>query len=174
MSNDVESLSEAAQEISAFYYTAANHNILLENDIKTEIVDQLTIFPMPHSPAWCHGMISLRGKIIPVLDMAFMLKTEPQSKDRWLLILESSPLPLIAIKIDRLPARISYSESNTKPIDNDQLPKWFLESVETDDMTLFKADHSILFNQLISDNSAQANVQNIETAIQQDTLEDDA
>jgi len=61
MTNDVDTLNENALEISAFYYTAANYNILLESDIKTEIVEQLTIFPMPHAPVWCNGMISLRG-----------------------------------------------------------------------------------------------------------------
>ena len=174
MSTDVESPSDSAQDNSAFYYTTADHHILLEGDIKTEIVEQPTIFPMPHAPAWCSGMISLRGKIIPLLDMAFMLKTEHKSKARWLLILEATPLPPIAIKIDCLPSRFSYSEDDVMPIDNEQYPPWLVEKVETDELALFKADHSALFNQLIAENTARTTALNIENTIPQDPLEDEA
>lgn len=174
MSNDVESLSEPAQDISAFYYTAASHNILLESDIKTEIVEQLTIFPMPHAPAWCNGMISLRGKIIPVVDIAYVLNTEHKTEANWLLILESSPLPQVAIKIDRLPARLSYTEDDIEAIDQGQYPNWLLESVKTSELTLFKANHGALFQQLIDENLAQAPAQDTETNSKQDSSEDDA
>ena len=170
MSNDVESLSESAQDISAFYYTAASHNILLESDIKTEIVEQLTIFPMPHAPAWCNGMISLRGKIIPVVDIAHVLNTEHKVEGNWLLILESTPLPQVAIKIDRLPARISYVKEDVEEIDKDQYPNWLVESVNTAELTLLKADHGALFQQLIDENLAQ----DTKTNSKQDSSEDEA
>ena len=129
---------------------------------------------MPNASAWCSGLISLRGKIIPLLDMAFMLETEPTSKTRWLLILEATPLPPIAIKIDGLPSRISFAEDDVMPIDNEQHPHWLLDKVETDELVLFKADHSALFNQLIAENTARTSAQNIENTIPQDPLEDEA
>ncbi|PWQ93594.1 chemotaxis protein CheW [Leucothrix arctica] len=174
MSNEVELPSETAQENAAFYYTTAGNNVLLESDIKTEIVEQPTIFPMPHASAWCSGLISLRGKIIPLLDMAFMLESEQTNKTRWLLILEATPLPPIAIKIDCLPSRFSYTGDDVVPIENEQHPHWLLEKVETDELALFKANHSALFNQLIAENTARTIAQNIENTIQQDTLEDEA
>ena len=174
MSTDVDELSDTAQDISAFYYTAANHNILLESDIKTEIVDQLTIFPMPHAPAWCHGMISLRGKIIPVLDIAFALNTEPTEETRWLLILESAPLPQVAIKIDRLPARFNYKENDISTLKKGQQADWLTELVETEELTLFKANHSALFTALINENLALLTTQRLDTISQQDTSGDEA
>ena len=175
MSNDVGELgSETAQEISVFYYTAADHNILLESDIKTEIVDQLTIFPMPHAPTWCSGMVSLRGKIIPVLDMAHMLGTEPKSNARWLLILESTPLPLIAIKIDKLPSRLSYSEDQVGIIESGHYPNWLTSIIKTEDLTLFKADHNTLFQQLIDENLSKQATQHKNTNRPQEPLEEEA
>ncbi|RVU86405.1 hypothetical protein EOL70_02860 [Leucothrix sargassi] len=164
---------DAALEISAFYYTVADQNILIESDIKTEIVDSLTIFPMPHAPAWCKGMVSLRGKIIPVLDLAYVLNTKQAERARWLLILEASPLPLIAIKIDKLPARISYKEDSIKPLSDSADTQWLKAEIQTDETRLLQADHHTLFQHLINENQAQTTVQNLETTDLADSSEEE-
>jgi hypothetical protein len=103
-----------------------------------------------------------------------MLNAVQDTKPRWLLILESTPLPQIAIKIDNLPARFNYTEENISAIDNNQHPSWLLESINTDEQTLLKANHSALFQQLINENLAQAPIQETETNNKQDSSEDEA
>lgn len=157
-------MSETAQientELSGtprFYYTVADHHILLEAGIKTEIIEQRDIFPIPHSPSWCQGMISLRGKLIPVANLHTLFDNAKTSKSHWLLVLEKAPFPQLAIRIDQLPQQQIINNERSKSIDNQTLPSWFEASVSLDEQTLYEANHSKLFEQLIQENEANPN-----------------
>ena len=76
---DEMQISEGEQQSTPqFYYTIAGCNILLEPGMKTEIIEKQVIFPIPHSPPWCQGMISLRGKLIPVANLHKLLNSSDQ------------------------------------------------------------------------------------------------
>lgn len=154
-------MNEAAQTkpqgTPQFYYTVAGHNILLEAGIKTEIIEQQMVFPIPHAPQWCQGMISLRGKLIPVVNLRTFFDTPRVSKSDWLLVLEQSPFPQLAVRIDRLPQQQLVNNERRQSIDGQKLPSWFEASVLLDDLTLYEANHSKLFEQLIQENEANPN-----------------
>jgi len=150
--SEAQQLESQEAGTSKFYYTIADHNILLESGIKTEIIEKQNAFPIPHSPTWCQGMISLRGKLIPVANLHKMLKQSEQSQSSWLLVLEKSPYPQLAIRIDRLPQQQLISDNDARTELSGTLPKWLTHSLKIDDKALLEADHTLLFEQLIQQN----------------------
>ena len=142
--------------ISRFYYSIADHNILLEIGIKTEIIEQQDTFPLPHAPAWCHGMISLRGKLIPVVNMHKVFNLSDESQSSWLLVLEKEPYPQLAIRIDKLPMQQQLQDESGKPLSDKTLPSWISSEISIDDKLLYEANHTEFFEQLILKNETSS------------------
>ena len=157
MSESAATLENEQQSISKFYYTIAGHNIILEPEIKTEIIEQQDIFPIPHAPTWCKGMISLRGKLIPVINLHKVLNDSEQDKSDWLLILEKAPYSQIAISIDQLPKQQALQDQTFEALDPNKFASWLAATTSVDNKTLYEANHSILFEQLIQINEATPN-----------------
>lgn len=143
---------EAEQGISKFYYTVGNHHILLEDGIKTEIIEKQNIFPIPHTPSWCYGMISLRGKLIPVASLHKILGLTEASRSKWLLVIEMAPYPQIAIRIDSLPAQQLIDMESQEALKHSELPHWFDKSLLVEEKTFYSVNHAKLFEQLIQQN----------------------
>ena len=156
MTEEVQSSGNEPQGVSKFYYSIADFNILLESGIKTEIIEKQDVFPIPHSPLWCQGMISLRGKLIPVVNLHKLLNDADQINSSWLLILEKEPYPQLAIRIDKLPQQQVLNDSQSDIVDSQQLPKWLKAIISVDDKTLYEADHTELFDQLIQENETSS------------------
>jgi chemotaxis signal transduction protein len=156
MQEDVQKSGNEPQGISKFYYSIAGFNILLESGIKTEIIEKQDVFPIPHSPIWCQGMISLRGKLIPVVNLHKLLNDAEQINSNWLLILEKEPYPQLAIRIDKLPQQQILNDPHSNKLDTQQLPMWLKAVISVDDKTLYEADHTELFDQLIQENETSS------------------
>ncbi len=156
MSDEVQSSVNEPQGISKFYYSIADFNILLESGIKTEIIEKQDVFPIPHAPIWCQGMISLRGKLIPVVNLHKLLKDSKQIKSNWLLILEKEPYPQLAIRIDRLPQQQLLNDPDTDRVDSQLLPMWLKTKISVDNKTLYEANHTELFEQIIQENETSS------------------
>ncbi|MGB1310276.1 MAG: chemotaxis protein CheW [Leucothrix sp.] len=138
-----------------FYYTVSNQHIFLEAGIKTEIIEKRDVFPIPHTPDWCQGMISLRGKLIPVVDLQSSLNTSDETKvvqSPWLLVLEKAPFPQLAICIDQLPVQQWVNDEPHHTLDHENYPKWLTSSIKIDDQTFYVANHTGFFEQLVHEN----------------------
>jgi len=151
MSETLPSTESELTSVSAFYYTVAQYNIILESGIKTEIIDKRDIFPIPHTPAWCRGMISLRGKLIPVVNLHHVLGDTEQGKSQWLLIIEKSPFPQLAISIDQLPMQQAINDESFKLLfeEPEESTRWLEATASVENKTFYKVNHSTLFEQLI-------------------------
>jgi chemotaxis signal transduction protein len=156
MAEEVQNNGIESQGISKFYYSIADFNILLEPGIKTEIIEKQDVFPIPHAPVWCQGMISLRGKLIPVVNLHKLLNDAEQIKSNWLLILEKEPYPQLAIRIDKLPQQQILNEPDKNIVNSEQLPKWLKAILSIDDKILYEADHTELFDQIIQENETSS------------------
>jgi len=152
MSQEVLTGETEQPSVSSFYYSIGDFNILLESGIKTEIIEKRDIFPIPHSPTWCQGMISLRGKLIPVANLHQLFDGSDITKSHWLLVMEITPYPPIAILIDQLPMQQILNKEPVESTDNSKLPRWFESSMSINDKKLYRADHSKLLEQLIQEN----------------------
>ena len=152
MTEEVQANSTDPQGISKFYYSVGDYNILLEPGIKTEIIEKKDVFPIPHSPLWCQGMISLRGKLIPVVGLHKLLDDTKASNSNWLLVMEKETYPQLALRIDQLPKQQSFQDQPAESIDGDQLPSWFKAVIAIDGKKIYEADHTEFFDQLIQEN----------------------
>ena len=152
MDKEVQSNPIESQSISSFYYSVAEYNILLESGIKTEIIEKKEAFPIPHAPKWCDGMISLRGKLIPVVNLHTLLNTSKQNHSHWLLVLEIAPYPQLALRIDQLPKQQSFHDQQSESLASSKLPSWLNGVFHIDGNKLYEADHTVFFEQLIKEN----------------------
>ena len=73
-----------------FFYTVGLFNFLLEESIRVENLYEVTINNVPHVPAWCSGVTSIRGNIMPVVNLHIFLKTGVNNthKNKKLIMLE--------------------------------------------------------------------------------------
>ncbi len=82
----------------------------------TELIQVLPITPMPNLPADIRGVISLRGKIIPVMDVRIRFgKTAVESNDKTcIIIMEIGEQPL-GLLVDRVEEVVSIPEEKIVP-----------------------------------------------------------
>jgi len=175
MSEEILVAGPEQSSVSKFYYCVAGFNILLEAGIKTEIIEKRDIFPIPHAHKWCQGMISLRGKLIPVANLHQFLDDSILEKSQWLLILEIAPYPQLAIRIDQLPMQQVLNNEEHEAIENPSFPSWIQSSIRVNDKTLYQANHTELFEQLIWENeTSRSDLQQQQATPNQDSSGTDA
>lgn len=83
----------------------------------TEVVNTLEITPVPDAPDFILGLINLRGKIVPVLDLdkRFDLE-EPEGVDRQhILVAESQQHVLFGFLVDQVTEVLKLSQDHIKP-----------------------------------------------------------
>jgi len=152
MTDEAQSPTPESPTTTHFYYSIAEFNILLESGMRTEIIEQREIFPIPHAPEWCLGMISLRGKLIPVINTHRILGCSVETDSHWLLIVESEPLPPAAIRIDRLPAQYQLQAEQLQVNHTDANAFWLPHLITDSEMTVYQANHGELFQLLTLQN----------------------
>ena len=142
----INSSSEHNNEaVKRFYYSVGQFNILIEKELKVENLSDLTINKVPNMPAWCIGIISVRGVIMPVINMHNFLNTEKQvtTKDNFIMLEHENYTPIIFLT-DGLPTTINFNKyKRSKQLEN--TPSWVKNHLSNGDVSIFEADH----NQLI-------------------------
>lgn len=153
MTDEAQSVTSEPSSITQFYYSIGEFDILLEPTVKTEIVEQRNIYPIPHAPEWCRGMISLRGKLIPVVNTHRLLGCSLKNQTHWLLIVETNDLPPVAIRIDKLPMQHQVLPNELQAVTDDSIPFWFKHSISSSNgNTIYQANHTELFQLLALQN----------------------
>ena len=135
-----------------FYYTVGNHNLLFEKNLKVENLSATTINKVPHAPDWCTGIISVRGVIMPVVNMHTFLNSELklkekyiQSKKTYLLMIEHNNHAPIILQIDKLPEIININDYTYSRSANNS-PDWQGKTWKNSTNKLFEIDHDKLLN----------------------------
>lgn len=158
MVDETQASSPDTPALSQFYYSIEEYEILLEVTAKTEIVEQRTIYPIPHAPEWCRGMVSLRGKLIPVVNVHRLLGRSLENKSHWLLIIETGDLPAAAIRIDKLPSQHKIQADAFQVMTDKAMPFWIKRFTEIEEKPVYEADHAALFQSIIFQNMQSASV----------------
>ena len=135
-----------------FFYTIGNHNFLFEKNLKVENLPATTINKVPHTPDWCTGIISVRGIIMPVVNMHTLLNSElkleepyKQGKKPYLLMVEHHNHVPIILQIDKLPEMININNyTYSRPVNNS--PNWQGKTWENSTNKLFEINHDIFLN----------------------------
>ena len=136
-----------------FFYTVGDLNFLFEKDLKVENLPKTTINKVPHAPEWCSGIVSVRGVIIPVVNMHILLSNElnklnsknKQARKPHLLMIEHNNHAPIILQIDKLPEIINIKDYTYSRSANNS-PNWQGKTWENSTNKLFEINHDILFD----------------------------
>lgn len=85
-----------------------------------EIIDSLVCTPVPFVPEYIDGLINVKGKVIPQINLQKLLfknKIPDELSHGELLVIETSRSPC-GLKIDKLVANVNIDEKSFKPINN--------------------------------------------------------
>lgn len=132
-----------------FFYTVGLFNFLLEESIKVENLYEFNINTVPYAPEWCSGVTSIRGNIMPVVNMHVFLKTgkNTNAKNKKLMMLEHKNHPPIVFEIDKLPEVISVDKYMDAPVPK-QSPVWLKKALKNEKNVIYEINHSELLRQL--------------------------
>jgi chemotaxis signal transduction protein len=130
-----------------FCYEIDSKYIFIESGIKMEVLERSIIYPVPNAPKWYLGVTSLRGDILTVVNMHFLLHATQHNQSKRLLKLEHPDFSPIVLAIDHLPHQRSTDKLQINPMPNKkQYPDWITSSSTHNEHTFLFADHAILFN----------------------------
>ena len=140
--------------VNRFYYSVGSYNFMLEDGLKAETLKNANINSVPDLPSWHKGIISIRGIIMPVIEIhAFiqiqMKKDEKKHSDKnYLLKLEHKEHAPIVFIIDKLPKLINIKniKKSKKP---KSLPGWINSYIKHDSVKIAQISHKELLNQII-------------------------
>ncbi|HEY8370672.1 MAG TPA: chemotaxis protein CheW [Thermodesulfobacteriota bacterium] len=81
-----------------------------------EILARFEVAPLPKTPAYIEGIISLRGEIIPVVDLRvrFELPAKPRDEETRIIVVEL-PDCQVGIKVDRVFEVLKLDEAAIEP-----------------------------------------------------------
>lgn len=106
-------LEEDTQKGKYLTFTVGSEVYGLEIQYITEIIGIQKITQMPELPEYMKGIINLRGKIIPVMDMRLRFKKEPREyNDRTCIIVVEIKGLSVGLIIDSVSEVISIPDQN--------------------------------------------------------------
>jgi len=130
-----------------FYYTVGQFNILIEKDLKAENLQTPSINTVPNAPAWCSGIVSVRGIIMPVVNMHNFLNTKKSasSKSNFIMLEHKDYSPII-FKVDNLPTTINLDHFTQEKCP-ENTPLWVENHLSNGESSIFEANHKHLLQQ---------------------------
>jgi hypothetical protein len=127
-----------------FCYEVDDKRIVIESGIQMEILEKSTVYPIPNAPKWYSGVTSLRGNILTVINMHFLLNAKQSIKPKRLLKLKHPDFQALVIAIDNLPYQSNVNELvNNK--NNNNYPAWIISFSKHHQNIFLFADHATLF-----------------------------
>ena len=85
---------------------------LISSEVLCEVMKNFRIYPIPKTEAWLHGLVNLRGNLVPVYDLAILLGiSDVPTKHENLLIVDRGP-ESAGILIDSLPQSFEVNRMN--------------------------------------------------------------
>jgi twitching motility protein PilI len=97
------SAEEEITTVRRLGFKISDLNLLLAENIISELTDLTEICRIPNTTSWLLGLINLRGNLVPIFDLVTLLDLEQNSEHKMLLILGNGNTAAGVI-IDGLPA----------------------------------------------------------------------
>lgn len=117
MSTDTQN-TQQMDELQSRYLTFYIDNEVYGIDIRfvTEIIGVLPITRVPEVPGYIKGIINLRGKIIPVIDMRLRFNKEPiEYNDRTCIIIIETQEMVAGLIVDKVAEVLTIAETDIAP-----------------------------------------------------------
>ena len=108
-------------------YTVGDYNFLIPESTVSEVIQNPEIYGLPNSPSWIEGLINIRGNIVPVMNIAKLLKDTNRKSPGSILVLEKTDSnSAVGIMINDLPVSLEIGESKTS---TDDYPEILLDYI---------------------------------------------
>jgi len=158
-SSNINKTTANAQNDKHFYYSMGANNFLIEQDLKAETLKNMPINQIPFTPDWYMGLVSIRGVIMPVIDMNTFVNSQTKTAKKankkvsdthneiYFLKLEHNAHSPIVIKIDRLPKQINISHMKKSKAAKTK-PSWMIHTMKNGTTSITEVDHQELLNQI--------------------------
>jgi len=117
--NDVLETSEDTQKGKFLTFSVGKEAYGIEIKFVTEIIGIQDITEVPELPDYVMGIINLRGKIIPVIDVRVRFKKESKEyNDRTCIVVIDIKETYVGLIVDNVAEVISIDDSNIVPPPN--------------------------------------------------------
>lgn len=91
-------------------FKVADINLLIDNQISSEVIAKTTIYILPNTPRWVIGLINFRGNIVPVIDIYKHLSPDYDlGKSEHVLVIDKGERAC-AIQINELPVSVNREQ----------------------------------------------------------------
>jgi twitching motility protein PilI len=88
-----------------------NVGLLVPHDSGGELLEDAHVYPLPRAPAWCRGLINLRGQQIPVFDLhEYFNLSSYRAPKQWCLIIGRGA-DSVCFYIDALPRSVVVTDA---------------------------------------------------------------
>ena len=77
--------------------------VLCDADVGREVILPPAVTPLPHTPAWLQGVASVRGALVPVVDLAMAFGLEHVAQQSPYLMISGSGDSAIGLLVEGLP-----------------------------------------------------------------------
>ncbi len=136
MSDEIEEIEldedDETEEDKFLTFALGNESYALEIIYVAEIIGIQKITEVPELPEYVKGIISLRGQIIPVIDVRLRFEKPPREYDEWTCIvvvdLANMPVGLIVDSVSEV-VRISADEIVPHPELNQSYNRQFVKGI---------------------------------------------
>ena len=129
---EYDELEEDTQKDKYLTFTLGSDYFGIDILYVTEIIGIQLITPVPDLPDYVKGIINLRGKIIPVMDVRIRFKKEARDYDeRTCIIVVDIGDISIGLIVDRVSEVVDIPESNISPPPkiNKALPNGYVKAI---------------------------------------------
>lgn len=134
--------------INRFCYRVGKHTLLLESAVSTEVLTGQAIYPLPFTPDWCGGLTSVRGDLLPVVDMHRILQQPLIPRQRQMLLVKHEQLPPVVLTCDGYPRLLKLPDSGLDTRHTGNFPAWITGAMQHEGQWLLEADHGRLLRQI--------------------------
>ncbi len=131
-----------------FCYRIGTHTILLEPEMRAEVLTAPTLYPVPFAPGWCCGLISLRGDLYPVIDMHWVVQRQSSTTTPQLLLIQHPRFSPVVLTCDGYPRQLKLTPEDLTAHQGDNLPSWIPHVLHHAGNTLLAADHGRLLRHI--------------------------
>lgn len=113
LQNEIASLNEDTQKGKYLTFSIENGIYAIEIKFVTEIIGIQLITELPEMPSYVKGIINLRGKIIPVMDVRLRFRKEPMEyNERTCIIVVEVNDKFLGLIVDNVSEVLEIAEDN--------------------------------------------------------------
>jgi twitching motility protein PilI len=106
-----QSADKQTAEPIRFGARVGNIGLLVPKGMLSELVEEITVYPLPTTPPWFQGLINLRGSLVPVFDLKALFKIYERSSEKNNLLVLNTGEKTVGILIDGLPVTLQAAQS---------------------------------------------------------------